>query len=394
MAGMLRALWRFHRLLAGILVLEYAATFAIVLGAVSIAHERTQAFALDSGIGEENLYVVQPRAALGEAGRADIDTAVTALRAISDAVAVGSSVPFMGRGGESGDIAVNVDGRLRSAVYRGDANLVRTLGIDVRRGRGFRPDEIVDPRDTGRRPGVVILSEPLAARLFHAQSPLGRQVFFNGDALVVVGVCAPLAGPQFIGRPQTSYTLLLPGVSRRPGASVIAVRSGRGEGALRTVVDRLNAGAKGRLTWSLIPYAQMRAEYFSADRAVAAGLGATVLAVMLTSLCGVLGLTHYWIGRRRRQIAIRRALGARRGDVLRQFTAESAWLATCGLLLGGAALVVSERWTGLFAQGALALTPLLLALGLTLVLAVAAVYFSLRHLLRLPPLELARRIGG
>ncbi len=392
--GMVRALWRFHRLLAGILVLEYAATFAIVLGAVSIAHERTQAFAMDSGVHESNLYVVQPRAALGDARRADIEGAVAALHAVSDTVAVGSNVPFLGSGGESGGIAVGTDHPLQAAVYRGDANLVRTLGIDVRRGRGFQPDEMVDVRDAGGNPSVVILSESLATRLFHGQSPLGRQVFFNGDALVVVGVCAPLAGPQFIGRPQTSYTLLLPEAPAKPGASVIMVRSEHGEGALRGVLDRLNAAAKGRLTWSLAPYSQIRDAYFSADHAVATGLGATVLAVVLTSLCGVLGLTHYWIGRRRTQIAIRRALGARRADILRQFSIESAWLAACGLLLGGTVVVVTERWTGLFAHGALALMPLLLALGLTLALSVVAVYLSLRHMLRLPPLDLARCIGG
>jgi putative ABC transport system permease protein len=242
--------------------------------------------------------------------------------------------------------------------------------------------------------GVAILSEPLAERLVHAQSPLGQMIFLNGRALVVVGVCAPLAGPQFRGRPETNYTLILPGAPVDPASNMIMLRVDRGDALLENLLDRLNATTAGRIVWTMESYQRIRADYFQADRAVTLGLSATVLAVALTSLCGVLGLTRYWIGRRQAQIAVRRALGGRRGDIFRHFLAESGWLVGCGLVLGCFAAVAAGRWTGLFQQGGLDAASLLISLTLTFGLSILAVYLSLYRLLRLQPIELARNCGS
>jgi putative ABC transport system permease protein len=49
---------------------------------------------------------------------------------------------------------------------------------------------------------------------------------------------------------------------------------------------------------------------------------------------GIVGLASFWVGQRRRQIGVRRALGARRVDVLRYFQTENFLLATMGIVLG------------------------------------------------------------
>ncbi|MGY3041763.1 ABC-type antimicrobial peptide transport system permease subunit [Rhodanobacter sp. TND4EL1] len=96
---------------------------------------------------------------------------------------------------------------------------------------------------------------------------------------------------------------------------------------------------------------------------------------------------------RQMQIAIRRALGARRADIYRHFLSESGWLVGCGLWLGCMAAVAPGRWTGLFDQDGLHPTSLLLSLALTFGLSVLAVYLSLRRLLQWQPIELARSGG-
>lgn len=394
MSGTFRSIWRFHRLLAGILVLEYAATFAILLSAVSIAHARARTFAFESGINESGLYVVRPETVTGALHASDVDDAVEAFRAATPDVAVGSAVPFLGAADESGNVDTGGPGEVRVSVYRGGTNFADTLGVEIRHGRPFLPDEAGSRQFSAGPPSVAILSEPLARRLFHADSAVGKTVFLNGSALVVVGVCAPLAAPQFRGRPETAYTLILPGAPASAAARVILVRAEQGEALLRRLLDKVNAASSGRIVWSMQSYEHVRSNYFKADRAVALGLTATVLAVVLTSLCGVLGLTRYWIGRRQTQIAVRRALGATRVDILGHFIAESSWLMGFGLLLGGTAAVMAGQWTGLLHGDGLDLASLSVSLVLTFGLSIAAVHASLHGLLRLQPIELVRRPGN
>lgn len=389
-----RSIWRFHRLLAGILVLEYAVTFAITMSAVSIAHARAQAFAFESGIDETGLYVVRPQPLRGGMRPSDVSDAADVLRASAADVAVGSAVPFLGAGDESGSVGKDDNAKVRATIYHGGTNFLSTLGSRMIRGRSFLSDEVLRSSSGDSVASVVILSETLAERLFHNQSPLGQTVFLNGSALVVVGVCAPLAGPQFRGRPETTYTLILPGAPVSPTGAVIVVRSHRADALLSHLIGQLNAATSGRIHWTMQPYALIRANYFKADRAIAMGLSVTVLAVLLTSLCGVLGLTRYWIGRRQTQIAVRRALGAKRIDIVRHFLLESVWLVVCGLAVGCVVAIMASHWTGLFYGGGLDTTSLAVSLVITFGLSVVAVYVSLYRLVRLQPIELARSAGG
>jgi putative ABC transport system permease protein len=77
-----------------------------------------------------------------------------------------------------------------------------------------------------------------------------------------------------------------------------------------------------------------RDKYYRNDRAMAWMLvGVCVLLLVVTAL-GIVGLTSFWVAQRRRQIGIRRAIGATRGDILRYFQAENFLIATMGIALG------------------------------------------------------------
>ena len=60
---------------------------------------------------------------------------------------------------------------------------------------------------------------------------------------------------------------------------------------------------------------------------------AAVALLVITAL-GMVGLASFWVQQRTRQIGIRRALGATRGDILRYFQLENFILATAGIVLG------------------------------------------------------------
>src|SRR5699024_5398288 len=68
-------------------------------------------------------------------------------------------------------------------------------------------------------------------------------------------------------------------------------------------------------------FAQIRAEAYKGDIGMAILMGVICLILIAVTAGGIVGLTSFWVGQRRKQIGVRRALGARKVDILRYFQA-------------------------------------------------------------------------
>jgi len=90
------------------------------------------------------------------------------------------------------------------------------------------------------------------------------------------------------------------------------------------VIDRENSHA----------VAELRHDVFKNDRAMAGMLVGVIAALLLVTALGIVGLASFWVQQRRRQIGIRRAIGATRGDILRYFQTENFLIVTIGIVLG------------------------------------------------------------
>lgn len=390
--SMLRALWRFHRLMAGILILEYALAFAIMLVASGILFARATAISEGSGVDEVGLYVLQGLGQGRELHASDLRDARERFAASVGAanVAEGSSVPFFGSLSTQVSLSVPGDAHgivpLQANAYEGDAGFASVLGLRLDQGRWFQPDEI--SRHYGESTHLVVLSRDLARRLFHDGSVLGRQVQINGELHTVIGVMGPLAAPEYLGSRDTTLTLLLP---RLVGNQlVLAIRHAGAATDLQTVLATLRKQTAGGLEWSLVPYASVRAWYFRQDRLVVVALAAVVFAVLLTALCGILGLTSHWVAKRRPQIAVRRALGATRQDIVRHFLAETGALVVAGLLLG--AVLASMGGAALAGVSMLGGSGVwVFSIVLVILLAMLVVYVSLWRWSGMSPVELLRQ---
>jgi putative ABC transport system permease protein len=78
----------------------------------------------------------------------------------------------------------------------------------------------------------------------------------------------------------------------------------------------------------------LRAACFRQDRAMAGILVGVIVALLLVTALGIVGLASFWVQQRRRQIGIRRAIGATRGDILRYFQTENFLIVSFGIALG------------------------------------------------------------
>jgi putative ABC transport system permease protein len=78
----------------------------------------------------------------------------------------------------------------------------------------------------------------------------------------------------------------------------------------------------------------LRDHYFDSDRAMIKILLGVILALMLVTALGIVGLASFWVQQRLKQIGIRRAVGATRADILRYFHAENFLIVTMGIIMG------------------------------------------------------------
>jgi putative ABC transport system permease protein len=63
-------------------------------------------------------------------------------------------------------------------------------------------------------------------------------------------------------------------------------------------------------------------------------MGIISVVLLTITAAGIVGLTSFWVGQRRRQIGVRRALGATRGDILGYFLTENLLIGIGGVLAG------------------------------------------------------------
>ena len=81
-------------------------------------------------------------------------------------------------------------------------------------------------------------------------------------------------------------------------------------------------------------YADMREHMLAKSKASVWLLSGVSLVVLIVAMVGIMGLTGYWVQQRTRQIGIRRALGARRIDILRHVQLENLLVVSAGIALG------------------------------------------------------------
>lgn len=227
-----------------------------------------------------------------------------------------------------------------------DEQALSALDVPLLAGRNFRADEI-RPLTRGKQtpPSEAIVTQSLARALFPHSNALGRTIY-DGDSnpLTIIGIARDFMGPQ-IGPPAYN-TVLLPAMPGQAGfyALLVRTRPGMRDTVLRQAKRRIGTAHRFAVAGFGTTLAEAQRQLHAGDRNVAILL-TTVTALMLAVCClGVFGLTTFNVGSRRRQIGTRRALGARRRDVVAHFLMENALVLTFGAFLGSILALAVGNW--------------------------------------------------
>lgn len=238
------------------------------------------------------------------------------------------------------DCDLTGDQPLRLACARVESSFLPVLGVQPVLGRNFVPEE-----DRPNVPGVALITHAMWQSRFAGQpSVIGRRLTIDGAERQIVGVLPPgfelptlekadLVIPQAMpplpaggGRPMQVYGRL------KPGATAQQFRD-----SVMPLADRIFSFAPPQARKQLKFQVKSLQEMQSGDMYLAAWtLFGAVLAMLLIACANVANLLLARALARQRELAVRAALGASRGRLIRQTLTESMLLS----LAGGAAGVL------------------------------------------------------
>lgn len=340
-----------------LIAVQMAVTLAFLANALTLIEHRLAWSGRPTGIDEANIFVVNSENVdhvADAAARQSADlAALRSLGGVVDAYAT-NDVP-LGGGGTAETVELNANQQTPSAMtanYFGDEHALRALGLRLTAGRNFTAEEISlrpDNDDVPLASGFIV-TQALALKLFPAGNALGKSIYVENTSTPspIIGIVerlqAPFTSATGIVSTFADNSVLSP--FRPVGDAVrylVRVQPGRLGDVMKSAESKLFELNGNRILRSK-SMVEQRDQAYRGNRGLVILLSAVCVALLIVTALGIIGLTSYWVAQRRRQIGIRRALGATRRAILNYFQTENLLIAAAGALGGIVFAVALNLW--------------------------------------------------
>jgi predicted permease len=319
---------------------QLAVALMLSIAAVLFGSTLSQLHGANLGFARQNLllFTVQP-GSNGYAGPrldayyAELHRRIAALPGV--AAATMARRPAVGGGaGSSGAVLRGASSAEPQMLSRHEIGprYFETLGVTILAGRAL------DQRDSRAAPRAMVINETLARTAFAGRDPIGSRIEFGGTAersFEIVGVAADVkysrirsAVPPTVYLPYQQFFATL-------GSMSFLVRSTVDPGPLLASIQR-----EALALDSAVPITNVRTQIeaidatLTAERTFAVFSAALGALALLLSAIGLFGTMRHAVSRRRNEIGVRMALGARAGTVVWMVLSESLRIAAAGVTLG------------------------------------------------------------
>jgi len=268
-----------------------------------------------------------------------------------------------------------------------------TLGAPIILGR-----EILESDQAGA-PQICVVNEAFAKRFFDGRNPIGMRITSIGDdkrtTYQVVGV-AKNAHTQRPLRGDVEPRYFVPAGQSPPSVNspIFLIRTASGTAPVLTAVRRTIQSVDAALPIIHAESIEEQMAPLTAQDRTTAQLVVVFGCVALTlAAVGLYGVLSYGIARRKGEIAIRIAVGAKPGRVISMILAETMGLVMIGLVAGTGLAYAASRLITSQLYGVAPHDPVTLALAVALLLLVAlsAAYLPARRASRLDPMVALRQ---
>jgi putative ABC transport system permease protein len=368
-----------------VIVAQTAITLAILCNSLFIIQQRLRLSDRPTGLQEQDIFTITNQWVgtppdLAARTRADL-AALRSLPEVVDAF-VSNSYPLSPGGWWDDAIMLEASDAhwvATGALYFADEHALATLGLKLISGRNFDAAEIADRNDMDAKPpGALIVSRALAMKIFPNGDALGRSIYLSTykQKVPIIGIVERLQQPNI-----SSTNLRVEDAMLQPfryietyAHYVVRAKPGQLAAAMQSAQKQLLTLNRARINDKTRTMLESRRRAYRDDRGLAIILATVSAVLLIITAFGIIGVTSFWVSQRRRQIGIRRAMGATRTAILRYFQTENLMIACAGAVLGILLALSLNFWmAGRFEMARLNVASTIIAAGIVLLLGQLAV---------------------
>lgn len=337
---------------AVLVALQIAITLAVVTNAVFIINQRLEKIGRPSGMDTDNLIFVQSFGyAPGYNHENTIREDLRLLRSLDSVLAASpiNGIPLSGGGSSTnysnapGEDSPEENGN----YYEIDEQGLDALGVKLVAGRAFSPEIVrYATGPSSEMVPEIIVTRAMAKALFDTEDVVGKKVYDSLDqSATIVGVIDQMLG-AWVNWDKLPQVVFHPLVSEGPLARYVVRTKPRQRAAvMKDIETKLTDSNRTRvISWVREHDTYYIARSYKADTRMAVLLGSLIALLVTMTALGIVGLTSFTVNARVKQIGTRRAVGARRIDILRYFMLENWLLTTAGVVVGAILAFAFSYW--------------------------------------------------
>jgi putative ABC transport system permease protein len=334
-----------------LVALQIALALAIVVNSLFIIVQRLEKIGRDPGMDVPNIFFVawSPSSDRFQ-GEVTMREDLALLRSLPgvQAATVVNAMPLSG-GGSSTSMYTEPGEKGR----RGDMNFfqvdehgLETFGTKLAEGRNFDASMVTKPaRNSSSSPSGILVSRDVARDLFPDEPALGKTIYTGtSEPVTIIGIIDHMHG-SWPGWDKVGNTALFPVISDEIYARyMVRAKPGQRDATMKLAEEALGKVDNGRVILRVRSLEYVAANTYADDRAMTVYLGVVIALLLGIAALGIFGLAAFNVSSRTKQIGTRRAVGARRNDILHYFLVENWLVTSAGVVLGCVLALVLGYW--------------------------------------------------
>lgn len=388
-----------HSLQNRLIVGEFAAALLLLIGSSLLVKSFVRVLNVPFGFDPEGAAVVRtvfdraryPDPIKRETVQKQLLAALSRLPGVSGAAAA-SHLPLS----DARQIGFRLEHAAPNDFHWAENSLVspeylRVMGISVLRGRDFRYE---DSRTT---PPVAIVNEAFARAFLPGQDPIGQRFHWGDRALfTIVGVVNDVRISALDAEPPPmiydSMFQVESGASSRTAFVIRHSQPGTDQGLYRAIEQQIWSVDKDLPAYNTTTLSELVSESVAQRRFTTLLMASFAVVALVLAAVGLFGVISYVVSERRRELAVRIALGARRYNIGWMILQRASLMALAGCGIGLLAFLAAARLVRSSLYGVSSFDPFTLASAPIVLVAVAliAAYWPARRAMQSDPMAALR----